>query len=104
MAHEIFQHIPAINRTLNGTGWSAKRSRVNPHEIIIGMNSDTPKCVTVILADNPSDINKPTWYVGLFPTTTPKELSNSIEAPENPVLQTATYWNDMLRLVKQFIA
>lgn len=98
------QHIPAINRSLVGTGWSAKRSRVNPSEVIVGMGSDAPKCITVILADNPSDNNRPTWYVGLFPTTTPRELSNAVEAPETPVLQTAVYWNSMLQLVKQAIA
>lgn len=103
MSYEITHHIPAINRAIQGTGWTAKRSRVNPREIIVGMGSNIPMCITIILADNPSDNNRPTWCVGMFRTTTPKELSNMVEAPESPVLRKATSWEGMLEEVHWWI-
>lgn len=104
MSHDIIGHIPAINRYLQGTGYLAKRSRVNPNEIIVGCGSNVAGCITVILADNPSDHDRPTWYVGVFHSTTPKELSNSLEVRETPELRKATYWRSMLSTVKQAIA
>lgn len=103
MSHEIAHHIPAINRALEGTGWLAKRSRVNPREIIVGMGSNISRCLTIVLTDNPSDNNRPTWYVGLFGSTTPWELSNMVEAPETPVLRKATSWEGMLEEVRWWI-
>jgi len=103
-SHQISHHIPAINRFLAETGYMAKRSAVKANEIIIGSGSDVVGCVTVILADNPSDHDRPTWYVGVFHATSPRDLSTSLEVKETPDLQTATHWHGMLSTVMQAIA
>ena len=97
------EQVDEINRQLAGTDYVAKRGRRNPNEIIVGKDSDTAGCVTVILADNPSAGNIPMWYVGTFRSTTPKEVSQDIELPETPTLQIVDKWEKMVKSLKEQI-
>lgn len=105
MSHAIQQpNVDGINRHLAATDYTAKRGRLNPNEIIVGKNGDAKGCITIKLADNPSASNRPTWYVGIFRETTPKEVSNEYELVETPVLQKTENWTDMLAMVSSIIA
>lgn len=105
MGHVVEQaNVDGINRHLVATAFAAKRGRINPNEIIVGKSGDVKGCVTIKLADDPSASGKPTWYVGIFRETTPKEVSNEYELMETPVLQKSEHWANMLALVSSAIA
>lgn len=97
MGHHIDDlQIAGINRYLEGTAWKAKRSRSSANEVIVGRGDGTVTgAITIKLADNPST-GRPTWYIGVFFTTSAVELSSSPEVVENPSMSSAVYWRDML--------
>lgn len=98
MAHEISQqNIDGINRHLTDTGWVAKRGLLNSNEIIVGKQAETAGCLTIILADDPNNQQRPTWYIGIFTDTSPREVSREIELLETPRLLKEVYWHPMLQ-------
>ncbi len=104
MAHVVEQaNIDGINRHIAAVGYVAKRGRLNPNEIIVGKGGDVKGCVTIKLADNPSAGGRPTWYVGIFRETTPKEISNEYELMETPILQKEENWENMLAMVHSIV-
>lgn len=92
-------HIDGINRSMSETSWIAKRSKINPHECVVGVDRDTPGCVTVILSEDSE--KRPQWWVCCFDKATPGDMSDCHDVGTPYRTMKSYYWADMLKCLKE---
>lgn len=106
------QHLPqqildGINRSLksSGSGFTACFGHWDTTEVIIGRwSEDLSGSITVKLANDPGQGGRETWYIALFPNTSPKEVSTLFEIETPVIVVKEVHWAKMLTTVSQLSA